>query len=82
MTDTQPIQDGAQNNQANDAGASDDPQNRDSLQQQARKETSKAEGERSSFQDENGDQTDVSPEGSTQGDPAETTRGQGQDQAS
>lgn len=53
MTDTQVIQGGTQNDQASHAGASDDPKNRDRLQQPARKETSK--GERSSFQDENRD---------------------------
>lgn len=38
MTDTRPTQD-------NNAGPDDDPQDHDSLQQQARRETSKAEGE-------------------------------------
>lgn len=38
MTDTRPTQD-------SNAGPDDDPQDQDSLQQQARRETSKAEGE-------------------------------------
>jgi len=38
MTDTRSTQD-------NNAGPNDDPQDHDSLQQQARRETSKAEGE-------------------------------------
>ena len=38
MTDTRPTQD-------NNAGPDDDPQDHDSLQQQARRKTSKAEGE-------------------------------------
>lgn len=48
MTDTQPIQDGSQG-MAGEAQTGDESQGRDSLQEQARRETSKAEGEDRSF---------------------------------
>lgn len=51
MTDTRPSQD-------NNAGPNDDPQDHDSLQQQARRETSKAEGE---YPDEDREQPSTAP---------------------
>lgn len=79
MTDIQPMQDGSQNAR-NGAAPGDDPQNRDSLQQQARHETSKAEGERSSFQDENGENAGIDRQGSRQDDPQQDPRSQGPEQ--
>ena len=51
MTDTRPTQD-------NNAGLNDDPQDYDSLQQQARRETTKAQGE---YPDEDWAQPSTAP---------------------
>lgn len=68
MTDTQPIQNGSQGG-TDEAQANADPQDRDSLQQQARRETAKAEGEDRSFDDAPGDQTRMETENATRDDP-------------
>ena len=72
MTETRPKA-GAQ---VNDAGPNDDPKDQDSLQKQARRETSKADGEDRSFDNDDGGRTTV------KGDPQETQRGLGQERPS
>lgn len=78
MTDTRP-KTGAQ---VNSAGPNDDPQDQDSLQKQARHETSKAEGEDRTFDNDDGGRTTVKPPEPSQGDPQETQRGVGQERPS
>lgn len=78
MTDTRP-KTGAQEHKA---GPNDDPQDIDSLQKQARLETSKAEGEDRSFDNDDGGRTSIKPSEPLQGDPQETQRGVGQERPS
>jgi len=78
MTDTRP-KSGAQDNLP---GPNDDPQDKDSLQKQARRETSMAEGEDRTFDNDDGGRTSVEPSESPQGDPQENQRGLGQERPS
>lgn len=78
MTDTRP-KTGAQ---VSNADPHDDPKDQDSLQKQARHETSKAEGEDRSFDNDDGGRTTVKPSEPPQGDPQETQRGLGQERPS
>ncbi|MNL36600.1 hypothetical protein D3C87_1586870 [compost metagenome] len=78
MTETRPKA-GAQ---VNDAGPNDDPKDQDSLQKQARRETSKAEGEDRSFDNDDGGRTTVKPSEPPQGDPQANQRGVGQERIS
>ena len=78
MTDTRP-KTGAQENKA---GPNDDPQDMDSLQKQARHETSKAEGEDRTFDNDDGGRTSIKPSDPPQGDPQENQRGVGQERPS
>ena len=71
MTDARP-KTGAQ---VNNAGPNDDPKDQDSLQKQARRETSKADGEDRSFDNDDGGRTTVKPSEPPQGDPQENQRG-------
>jgi len=78
MSDTRP-KTGAQ---VSNADPNDDPQDQDSLQKQARDETSKAEGENRSFDNDDGGRTTVKPSEPPQGDPQENQRGVGQERIS
>lgn len=77
MTDTQPkLPDNPEN------GTESKPQDKDSLQKQARHETSKVEGEDRTFDNDDGGRTSVEPSEPSQGDPQENLRGVGQERPS